>query len=559
MVTLDPQFEDEANQLGARAEELVKTQWCARKGITANKARDADRHGWDLHLEIPIARGHDVTLDQHEPLRAAYIQVKGKALKPHSPSLPSVDIKMRHWHAAVARGQAFFFAILQFNPSDELVDAHLVHVGEKLIVQTLKRLRELHAEFGSDVDLMEHTMRVTPEIGDRLVPATADAFATRLIENLKEREIDYVKWKHQIVAESGYPEKRIRGSLTIPADSPDRIVDEVTDFMLGRKESIRLTDVSADEVRFGIPISKIRPGQALRAELRLDAGYRGSEVSLVATATGFSPSRSVNGMIRTNLNGPFEIPADRRAFRIQTSYIDLQAGVGFSSCVVSLPEFEVPFLVTEDFAANAELVLMLSKPGSVLRIQAADGAVVDDAKVKATLDERLAEALKAGAAISAILKQFGSSPPTLSLRQLMQLAPRVALASEACGVRICNPTVPGPRQGLQLEVTRPMMNGRPATKQQFKGRLCGRVFAVSLPTADGVLILILRALGRPTLSRAKLTVRLHASVAESWCGQLDDSVERRAQQMHEHATAMLEAENVDVLIVDMPFNGGNRL
>lgn len=231
-------------RLGPVGESQLRLWIASADGSASPPAEDV--FGWDFHVELPIALGTG-PIDRSSAKLAAYIQVKST----RSPECV-FKISLRNMKFAADDPAPFFFLFLQFDSDGaNVVRAHLTHFSERLISQTLRRIRT--AEFLQKRKWRSETITVKPEPDDELVAPYDFSLAERLRTVIGDPR-EYSRWKTAVNDSVGYGEFRQSVDVSFEAIQHDDPVNMLISAALGKKVRLTANSVTIRDLRFDMPV-----------------------------------------------------------------------------------------------------------------------------------------------------------------------------------------------------------------------------------------------------------------------------------------------------------------
>ena len=539
---------DDAGFIGDKAEQMVRVDWCRRNDIVTNKAGDEDKCGWDLHLEVPVRPAPSRSAEQQPGPRVAYVQVKGtRAID----GMPYRDIRLDHWRTSIHRQSPFFFVFIQFDDDAMATAAYLTHVDEHWIAKGLESIRAAEAAQGPDVKLSKRTLRLRPQETDALSEPYHESFVKALRCHMAGSDAEYGQRKRELVERLGFEAFRIRGKVSVAMTRDnDQLLRDITDWALGRSQTFVFDAITAEEVRFGIPIPIIPNNNGYRAEVSFDASYVGTPVTLVARAPGFPPSPPLPAKLRTNANPLIEIPRDKLALRISSTFLDIQMDSGSSSVNVNIPEWTVP-VPLDVLAAEANFLVSAARPGATIRVDVENTGVLAEINATAEIDAPLARALETAIAASDVFSHFHLAPFPLSLGELHRLHDRIILISHAIGRVASRSSIPRPGDGIQVRIAESTRDDDGPSAASLVGNTCGLVMVAALPLRTDVLVVWIAAVGPAVAEREEAVLNLTPRVFDHWVGPRTALQDENVHAGVRRAREEMELAIPDICIIDI--------
>ncbi|SDU91617.1 hypothetical protein SAMN05216558_0649 [Pseudomonas vancouverensis] len=119
--------------IGAGGEHFFMA-FCSVDAVTANKS-NADKHGWDVFVEVEQEASELTQLTLHEPIIAGKVQVKST----RTTSL-KVDVTLSNLRKMATSPLPSFYVLMDFSQGLYSPRAFIRHVDESLIREILERV-----------------------------------------------------------------------------------------------------------------------------------------------------------------------------------------------------------------------------------------------------------------------------------------------------------------------------------------------------------------------------------------------------------------------------------
>jgi hypothetical protein len=292
-------------------------------------------------------------LDNHPGVTTCLIQVKSVAT-----GVTSVDMKLSVMARLAKAELPAFILIVRFKDNSPTA-AHLIHVTGKWIEATLRRLREL----GDDEKEAAHRKRlsITWSEDERLSELGGASLRRMVLDCTGTDPGDYTKSKLSFLKTCGFPERRIHGVVTFTAGSVEELEDQLTDFSIGKLNSLSGQVAEVSEVRFGIPkVIAQGTGEAVLTLPRLEPAFR--TTLPVANASG-TTRVDVDCDVFLSWLGPAS-SCERRKVRLTSTgfemLLDVKGDNGTVSWSISLPPGNEE-IALDDATKAARILLMLDQ------------------------------------------------------------------------------------------------------------------------------------------------------------------------------------------------------
>ena len=224
--------------IGREGEDIFKTL-CNRSGVTCNNS-DQDDYGWDFHLEFPPAAVPDVAIDMRPGPLSALVQVKTTRS-----SKFSWHIKLSNALRLVNSELPCFLVLVRLGKK-ETRQIYVVHIWKDLIGSFLKAGREADSQHCH-----------APHKKVVLVRFPADGEQSQdpvgwMRSQIESVGSDYAGVKLKLRKSVGFEEGYGVGNVTFDMQS----IDELIDWHLGLKESVKFSRLEVTSRRFGILAGK---------------------------------------------------------------------------------------------------------------------------------------------------------------------------------------------------------------------------------------------------------------------------------------------------------------
>lgn len=209
---------------------------CNVADLTKNRSIQ-DREGWDYIVEFPRAKVAGLPHDRQPGNATVRVQVKSK-----TSGKPTATIKLSNALRFASEPDPCFIALWWRNSDHSEERIYAKHFDTPLLEVTLRRAREAHRDRKMDLNRLrlsiffdnndDHTTDLVPWI-----QSIADV-----------DQHDYANRKRQLTDELGFEGGRIGGTLKLPYDDVQKLIDAA----VGLPTSPADVDVSLGDRRFGI-------------------------------------------------------------------------------------------------------------------------------------------------------------------------------------------------------------------------------------------------------------------------------------------------------------------
>lgn len=351
------------NKIGKLAEKALD-RWATEAGIIANKSNE-DEAGWDFLLDLPFTAavedenspGGVAALPPDlgtQPLRAL-VQVKASDRRDGR-----ISIKLSNLKRLVQSPGPAFYLIVEFDGKDKPQRAFFVHVWEKIIRHTQKRLRECATE--EDVRLHKKRVSITYGESEKMDALTGTDLRSALLASTGRSATGYTDRKLRLIESVGYEEDaggiNAKVMLAMP-EGYESVEGYLADFYLGLLPYIEAKKVEIHDVRFQIvtpkPVKVIKP-----ARLGI-AGRSPKSADLFLVAVDGSRRTQLQTQFYTSGSGALDFSPENRRMRFAASCADVfitlfeEPEISFS---FNFPDYGTPTPIADLYEA-AKLILFL--------------------------------------------------------------------------------------------------------------------------------------------------------------------------------------------------------
>lgn len=214
---------------------------CSYARITSTPSR-RDRFAWDHLLEYSKAPIAAVALDMEETYFSCNVQVKG--FIGSFSNYKGSDISLSNIKIMIENDRPQFFAFVSVD-SDEK-DTYLVHLGDDIIRDGLKRIRKAEVEKGREVKLNKQTLCINPHTRNA-VKVNGSNLIDYLNGQIGSSLAEYSKSKFDKRKKIGYEKGKLQ--ITFSANPEDLL-----DIELGLKSKAMAKISSISDMRFNLPL-----------------------------------------------------------------------------------------------------------------------------------------------------------------------------------------------------------------------------------------------------------------------------------------------------------------
>lgn len=226
--------------IGTAGEHIIK-QWCALSGITANPS-ETDRHGWDLHFEIPHLTNINLASGLHEANIECKVQVKTTDTKKKTE-----PVELSNLRSMATSILPTFYILIEMAGGQHVQTAHLLHIDENISSKILERIRRETAKPGK-LNLHKKTMSLDFKKGIKIQPLNGEGLKSEILKFIGHSQADYVINKQTFIKSCGFNPGSYKINFNVDMDDTDKFVR----ILLGDKHTLEVKSVETIVTRFGI-------------------------------------------------------------------------------------------------------------------------------------------------------------------------------------------------------------------------------------------------------------------------------------------------------------------
>ncbi|SDS63449.1 hypothetical protein SAMN05216496_2038 [Pseudomonas sp. Z003-0.4C(8344-21)] len=171
--------------------------FCSVDGVTANKS-SADKHGWDVFVEVEQETGELTLMTLHEPIIAGKVQVKST----RTTSL-KVDVTLSNLRKMATSPLPSFYVLMDFSQGPHPQRAFIRHVDEPLIREILQRVNT-HIIAGKAERLHKLTLRVDFGLGREIRLSEPSTFKSEILRAIGSSPAKYTDKKSMFLKNVGF-------------------------------------------------------------------------------------------------------------------------------------------------------------------------------------------------------------------------------------------------------------------------------------------------------------------------------------------------------------------
>ncbi|WP_223434648.1 MULTISPECIES: hypothetical protein [unclassified Pseudomonas] len=182
--------------IGAGGEHFFMA-FCSVDGVTANKS-NADKHGWDVFVEVEQETSELTQLTLHEPIIAGKVQVKST----RTTSL-KVDVTLSNLRKMATSPLPSFYVLMDFSQGLYSPRAFIRHVDESLIREILERVNT-HIIAGKAEKLHKLTLRIDFGLGREMRLSEPSTFKSEVLRAVGRSSAEYTDKKLTFLKTVGF-------------------------------------------------------------------------------------------------------------------------------------------------------------------------------------------------------------------------------------------------------------------------------------------------------------------------------------------------------------------
>lgn len=231
-------------------------RWCTQTGLITNSSNEEDVAGWDYLVEFPTTYSASTPKDRTALPFECKVQVKATQRKDKC-----LGIKLSVLQRLVNYNYPAFILFLEYTSQTQptIENAYLVHIDDKLIERTLKKLRE-NDLLAKPKELNKVKISVTYNENHRLPNLSGDALKLS-IESFTGTCVDtYIKEKQSLRNNIGYKDGGITMTCTFGKHSFNK--QHFIEMSLGLRESIDVDRFIVKDERFNLANDKFIMSQS---------------------------------------------------------------------------------------------------------------------------------------------------------------------------------------------------------------------------------------------------------------------------------------------------------
>lgn len=325
--------------------------WCAQAGLIPNGSQ-IDKTGWDFFVEYPFSSGlspHDI----HKPAFECRVQVK--ATDKRDRKLP---ITLSNLRRLITAQMPSFFVFIEFDEKDTAQRGYVVHVDNKLITKTLKKLHKIEQSNEAN-NFNKRKMTVHYDESNLLDEPNGKSLKQCFSHHIGENVAEYISNKKRHLESTGY--ENGFSQITFTTEGEDNL-KTLIDMSLGIETEVELSKVRGVDARFGI-LSKTPSFSSGRgAKLSMPNPTPRDEGKIRFRENKLSPGLSFYAKIYVS---PFNsmLPDELKKMRIEGELFDLNLHPYTGSATYSFSFDEGARIEVRKFRDAIQLLNLLSSSG----------------------------------------------------------------------------------------------------------------------------------------------------------------------------------------------------
>lgn len=214
--------------------------WCSSVGLVANGSK-IDKTGWDFFVEFPLNQKNDLPADMLSAPLECKVQVKATDQKNRK-----TQITVSNLHRLVKAPVPSYICFIEFDGKNEAQAAYLVHIDQKIIEQTLKRIRELEVK-GQAKKLNKRKITIKYTDKEKLENTDGESLKESIERYVPHGAEEYIKNKNSLLRTLGF--ETGLGQFNVVVSGKDPITDMI-DLTLGLRKELNIDKFA--HKRFGI-------------------------------------------------------------------------------------------------------------------------------------------------------------------------------------------------------------------------------------------------------------------------------------------------------------------
>jgi len=216
--------------------------WCGDVGLIPNGSR-VDKTGWDFYVEFPFDPDPKLPVDMQGPPTECKVQVKATDKKNRK-----LQIKLSNLRRLIMAPLPTFILFMEFESTDSVKSAFLVHVDNELIDKVLTRLRFLEQK-ENKTDFNKRTILIKYDESNKLETNDGEGLRVSILKNIPNGLDQYVSDKSNYLQSTGFE----NGFATINFKTTGiSSLKDLIDVSIGKKEHAEVEGFTGHHVRFGI-------------------------------------------------------------------------------------------------------------------------------------------------------------------------------------------------------------------------------------------------------------------------------------------------------------------
>ncbi|WP_095113015.1 hypothetical protein [Pseudomonas sp. Irchel 3H7] len=215
--------------------------FCSVDGVTANKS-NADKHGWDVFVEVEQEASTLTLMTLHEPIIAGKVQVKST----RTTSL-KVDVTLSNLRKMATSPLPSFYVLMDFSQGPHPHRAFIRHVDEPLIREILERVNT-HIIAGKAERLHKLTLRVDFGLGREIRLSEPSTFKSEILRAVGASPAQYTDKKSMFLKNVGFEEGR--HAMHFQLEGMESLA-ALVNASLGMGGSVELQSMQFSTKRFG--------------------------------------------------------------------------------------------------------------------------------------------------------------------------------------------------------------------------------------------------------------------------------------------------------------------
>lgn len=223
------------------------SSWCHQVGLVPNPSI-IDKTGWDFYVQFPQV--DDLSVSKlHKSVFECKIQVKSTDKRERK-----LAITLSNLRQLATSQMPSFYVFLEFDGTNEVQKAFILHLDNNIIYSILKRIHEIEQGYKEN-NLNKRTMTLKYDESHELKLLDGKNLKENILAYIGEDYSKYINQKSLFLENCGFEDGY--GTLQFSLNGEDSI-KKIIDVSLGLEEELDIENLVSIEQRFGIPSQKTK-------------------------------------------------------------------------------------------------------------------------------------------------------------------------------------------------------------------------------------------------------------------------------------------------------------